>query len=245
MNGLVLWSFVYANDRLYVGNAGHIYQSYIRLIYTNHTYESYIRMIVCVWAMQAIYTNDIYESYIRKMFVTNMNGLVLWSSVYANDRLFVGNAGHIYDWNIQIIHVNTACHKDEWCIAVRESQPTQLLYTCSVLLQCLLQCVAVCLRQSTQLLYTCIVLLQCVAVCWCVLQRVAVCCSALQCDAVWCSVMQCVAVCCSVLQCVAVWCSVLQCASVYCSLLQCVAVCCSVLYWQHIDHIQTVIRMYE
>jgi len=181
MNGLVLWSFVYANDRLYVGNAGHIYQSYIRLIYTNHTYESYIRMIVCVWATQVIYTNRIYDWYIqiihtnhsyewsfvcgqcgsyipmkymnhtyewgisliwmgwcfdhsymrmivcmwamqviytteiyvsykRLLHVTKMNGLVLWSFVYANDRLYVGNAGHIYQWYIWSIHTNEAYH---------------------------------------------------------------------------------------------------------------------------------------
>jgi len=82
----------------------------------------------------------------------------------------------------------------------------------------------------------------CVAVCPCVLQRVAVfcsvCCCALQCVAVSCSELQCVALCCIVLQCVAlcvvgfamycsmtlrveVCCSVLQCATVRCGVLQC------------------------
>ena len=63
-----------------------------------------------------------------------------------------------------------------------------------------------------------------VAVCCCVLLRVAVCCSC-------CSVLQCLAVCCSVLQCVAVSCSVcsvLLRVAVCCSVLQCLAVCCSV-----------------
>jgi len=142
MNGLVLWLFVYANDRLYVGNAGHIYESYIRLIYTNHIcstndacdQDEWVgALIFCIWEwslvcgqcrsyITIIYTTDMYELYPRIMHLTSVNGLVFASFVNANDCLYVGNTLPVQNtatqWNAlqhTAIHCNTLQHTATHC----------------------------------------------------------------------------------------------------------------------------------
>ena len=48
--------FIYMNHYVFVFDAGHIIESYIRIMYTNHIYELYTRI----------------------MHITKMNRLVLW-----------------------------------------------------------------------------------------------------------------------------------------------------------------------